>query len=294
MTLSGHTRRGTVRSVSSSEMPGRRHGVSNLALRVLTAAVGIPLVVLVDYLGGWPFALAVGMSAGIAMLELFGLFRNRGFAPSVTVGVAAGIGLAVTPLAGKVAGDSWMTLAACVLMLTGTIALLPSRDDQRLVNWALTVVGALYVGLLLGQLSLLRTWDRGAWWVVLVFVITWAYDTGAYAAGRLFGKRPFMHHISAKKTVEGVQGGLLLSTVAGALGTPSLGLAVWQGLLLGLMCGMAAQAGDLVESMIKRQAGAKDSGAIIPGHGGLLDRIDSLLFTAAVAVLAARAFGYGT
>ncbi|MBV9281237.1 MAG: phosphatidate cytidylyltransferase, partial [Chloroflexi bacterium] len=155
-----------------------------------------------------------------------------------------------------------------------------------------TLVPVLYVGLLLGHLSLLRVYHHGARWVMLALLLTWAYDTGAFFAGSLWGRRRFMAHASPSKTVEGVLGGLLLSTLAGLLALPALGLLAWQALLLGLLAGVAAQAGDLVESMVKRQTGVKDSGAIMPGHGGLLDRIDSLLFTGALTLYAAMVLGY--
>ena len=101
-----------------------------------------------------------------------------------------------------------------------------------------------------------------------------------------------MHHVSPKKTLEGVIGGLITAGIAGLVCVPSLLLLPWQGLLLGILGGIVGQAGDLVESMIKRQSGVKDSGTIIPGHGGLLDRIDSLLFVGPLVYYAARVTGH--
>ena len=274
-------------------MPGPGPGASNLALRVASAAIGIPIILGINYLGGWSFGITLAAIAALSCVELFGLFRQATYAPMRAVGVPATAACAAIPMLHRGTADGWIGLLLAVLIVSGVYSLRPGTSGKRLIDWALTVAGVAYVGLLLGQLSLLRSWPEGAWWVGLVFLITWGYDTGAYASGRLFGSRPFMAHISAKKTVEGVEGGLLVSTLAGCVGVPALGMTLWQGLLIGFLGGVAAQAGDLVESMIKRQSGAKDSGTIIPGHGGLLDRIDSLLFTAVVAVYAARAFGYG-
>jgi phosphatidate cytidylyltransferase len=117
---------------------------------------------------------------------------------------------------------------------------------------------------------------------VLVLCV-WAYDTAAYLAGRRFGRRPVMRHISPSKTLEGVAGGAAAAAIVGAILVLALGRPVLAGLLLGLALAFAAQAGDLAESMLKRAAGAKESGRLIPGHGGLLDRIDSFLFAAPVA-----------
>jgi phosphatidate cytidylyltransferase len=255
--------------------------------------IGIPLVLAIDSVGGWAFAAAIATVAAIGTVEVFGLFRKAQFAPAIMLGVPSSVALAVMPALKHGTEEGWVGVLLALMLLSAAYFLVPRTDGRPLLDWSLTVVGSMYVGLLLGQLTLLRSWPHGAWWVALVFLVTWAYDTGAYFSGRLFGSRRFMHHISPKKTVEGVQGGLLFSSFAGLIGIPALGLAWWQGLLLGLAGGVAAQTGDLVESMIKRQTGAKDSGNIIPGHGGLLDRIDSLLFTAVIAVYAARAFGYG-
>jgi phosphatidate cytidylyltransferase len=113
--------------------------------------------------------------------------------------------------------------------------------------------------------------------------VVWAYDTAAYFAGRRLGRQPFMQHISPSKTLEGVAGGAVAAVVVGGLLFLALGRPLFSGLFFGLLVGAAAQAGDLTESMLKRAAGAKESGRLIPGHGGPLDRVDSFLFAAPVA-----------
>jgi len=123
--------------------------------------------------------------------------------------------------------------------------------------------------------------ERG--WILALVLVVWAFDTAAYFTGRRFGRRPFMAHISPSKTQEGVVGGLLAAAVIGAIFVAALGRPWPAGLVMGLVVGAAAQAGDLAESMLKRAAGAKESGTLIPGHGGILDRVDSFLFAAPVA-----------
>lgn len=265
-----------------------------MQLRVATAVVGIPLVLGVDYAGGWTFAAFVALVAVFASLELNSVLRAGGFRSLALLAVPAVAALVLAPMARPEPQQIWIGIIVLALALSGAYFLLPRQYQNGAVNWAMTAFTILYVGLLLGHLALLREVRNGAGWIFLVLLMTWAYDTGAFFAGRYRGRRPFMRHISSKKTVEGVAGGLLLSCLAGLLGLPVIGLAAWQGLVLGLLTGVVAQAGDLVESMIKRQMGVKDSGSLIPGHGGLLDRIDSLLFTGALGFYAAALLGHAS
>jgi phosphatidate cytidylyltransferase len=164
--------------------------------------------------------------------------------------------------------------------------------------WAATTFGALYVGLISalawlaaatapassnGAFATLN--GAGRAWPLLLVAAVWSYDTGAYLVGRLLGSRPFMPWISARKTVEGVVGGLVAATGATAVLLSVFGRNPLEALVLGPLLGAAAQAGDLAESLLKRAAGAKDSGDWIPGHGGILDRIDSFLFAGPVLVV---------
>lgn len=267
---------------------------SNLALRVVSAAVGIPVVFLLDYLGGLPFGAALALLAAAATLELYAMIQTAGQQPLRVAGTCASAVVAGLPLVMSRPQAAWVGIVALVIVTAGGFYLLPNRFPRGLLGWTLTIVPVVYVGLLLGHMGLLRELHHGARWVAYVLVLTWAYDTGAYAVGSTRGRRPFMRHLSPSKTREGVIGGLASCMAVSLAGIPSLGLALWQVLPLGLVLGVGAQTGDLLESMLKRQTGVKDSGSIVPGHGGLLDRIDSVLFTGTLGYYAALLFGYAS
>ncbi|MCZ7686747.1 MAG: phosphatidate cytidylyltransferase [Sandaracinaceae bacterium] len=152
------------------------------------------------------------------------------------------------------------------------------------------IAGPLYVGVAVGALAKLHHLDNGGTWVVLSMALAWGSDTGGYFAGRAFGRHKLYEKISPKKTVEGSIGGLA-AVVAFALAMRALWIPElpWaHAVVLALVAGAVGQAGDLCISVIKRSMGVKDSGHIIPGHGGLLDRIDALMFTAIVTLLYAE------
>lgn len=264
----------------------------NVFIRIATAAVGIPVVLLINAVGGFAFGAAVVAAAGLALYEFYSLLEATGFKPAWPIGGLAGVVIPAVPLVNYPADRAWLGIIVFVIVLSSGYFLLPSVYGRNAASWGLTVLPVVAVGVFLGTLSELRMLPLGAWWVVLVLVITWAYDTGAYAAGRLVGKHPFMHHVSPNKTAEGVAGGLLLACLGALLVTRALPISWWQGLSIGLIGGLAAQLGDLAESMLKREAGWKDSGAIIPGHGGLLDRIDGMLFVSALTYYMATVYGY--
>jgi phosphatidate cytidylyltransferase len=278
----------------------------NLVVRIATSLFLLPLVLWLLALGGLPFALLISWAAAVCALELNRLLAH-GHPPGqppgteephrvLTFSTAASIAAAfLLPLLAQVAIPflSVKVIFAALVIASFADALFFESDIARTpTRVGIAVLGAAYPGLLLSALVLLRQLERGEYWILLALVVTWLNDTGAYFAGRAFGRHKLYPRISPSKTVEGAIGGLLAS-VAGAIAVQLLflpRLPLWGAAVIGAGGAVFGPLGDLSESMLKRAWGAKDSGHLLPGHGGLLDRIDALLFNAPFVLFCARLF----
>lgn len=266
--------------------------------RILSTLILVPLVALFLYWGGWPFALLISIVAALALNELYALLREQGDRPLRIISSAASMLLL---LHGMGLSDLLLPAAIALVVFGGLLSELASQaDNPHLRGWATTVAGVFYIGWPLSLVVAVRNFENpdGLYWAIATAAGVWGCDTGAYLTGRflggrLFGPRQFSARWSPNKTWEGVVGGLLVAAIAvTALGVTTLGLVWWEGLLLGVLLGVAAISGDLAESMVKRRVGVKDSGDLIPGHGGMLDRIDSMLFAVVITYFFAHIFVY--
>ena len=263
--------------------------------RVRSAAILIPPLLVALWLGGGWILVVVGVATAFGAYEAFRLLTAAGYASLPLLGLVLAVIIAIGDSVKVLPGGSGILLAGLGVVLVGLGALTRMDPREGLAVFATTTFGALYVGLLgfVARLAATGAPIDGAailgWlgperaWILALVLVVWAYDTAAYFAGRRFGRHAFMHHISPSKTLEGVGGGLVAAIVVGTLLTVAFGRPALAGAIFGLVVGVAAQAGDLAESMLKRAAGAKESGRLISGHGGMLDRVDSFLFAAPVA-----------
>jgi phosphatidate cytidylyltransferase len=249
-----------------------------LTRRIASAAVLIPLVAVAVYLGGWYLTGLLTLAGLLATGEYCALARRHGLAP---LSIAS---LLMVPV---VMVDAHLVVPALfrgsvTLFVAGTLVAFVWQRNRpgSLESWGVTV-SSLFIGLGLAHFISLRALSNGIVWVALALVGTWISDTGAYWLGSRFGRHKLAPDISPHKSWEGVWGGLITGLITvWAIARFALYLPHWQGAVLGLVLVAAATLGDLAESVIKRQAGVKDSGNLIPGHGGMLDRVDSLLFVA--------------
>jgi phosphatidate cytidylyltransferase len=253
----------------------------NLFERAISAVVLLPIAIWLTWVGGWPFAGLIGVAAGICAVELLLMSGPLLLAEWYGAAVAAAIPLLVALHSGETLLPSWapLGLAFATMALLGLLLFTHHDQGEVPVRAGRVALAWLYCGLLASTLVGLRI-HGGTAWVVLAFVVTWANDTFAYFAGMFFGKHRLYEKVSPKKTWEGFAGGAV-GSVAGALVIRAFmlpELPLLQAVLLGAGAAVLGPLGDFNESLLKRAAGVKDSSKLIPGHGGLLDRIDALLF----------------
>lgn len=249
--------------------------------RLYTAAALIPAVYLIIvHLAPWALTILLITVGSIALVELYKICAQPQFNR-----LAVGAGLAAFVL---VVARDHLSLAltdvavASVLVVSIAVSISSGRTDHRRKDILIILFGVLYVGFPLSTVVSTRSLPAGEFLALFLAVVTWTSDTGAYYVGTLWGKHLLLPSVSPKKTIEGVLGGLVLAVAAALLAhwwfasqlSPS------DAVILGILLTVAGLFGDLFESVIKRRMGVKDSGGILPGHGGMLDRLDSLLFTA--------------
>ena len=273
--------------------------MSELTRRIIFAVIAAPASIAIVYFGDWALAIVLSVLAALAAWELFRMARETGALPLEPAGIAlaALLPLAVHAQRLGVYTLSLTAIIAMILLLFASTIWLRGPAGKPLSSAAITVFGVMYAGLF-SYIYALRYHDyavgaaAGTALVFLPILLTWATDVGAYTFGRTFGKKKLIPSVSPGKTVEGAVGGLGLAIVICLLYVrfilmpyAQLGLTIQGAVLFAIVVSVAAQTGDLAESLLKREAGVKDSSRILPGHGGILDRFDSLLFVMPIALL---------
>lgn len=261
--------------------------LTNFQLRIVSAVVGLPIVALLIVIGGWPFAIVAGAVALLASAEFSHGFLMPSLPLSAVWGAGPGFLVAGIMVAGAYASPAFVAVGVAIaiaLLIAGfsRTNMFGPRKPLRVYAGAI-----IYIGLLLSTLVLLRAGDDGRDWVLLALASTFAVDTGAYAVGKLIGRHKMAPAISPGKTWEGAAGGYISGGIALVVLHQLLDLpgdAIVVGTLAALVP-VAAMLGDLLASWIKRRMGIKDASSFIPGHGGFMDRLDSILFVVPVIYL---------
>ena len=273
--------------MNSPSLPASVSPFRVAASRIVTAAIGLPLLALIVWAGTPWFSALVAVAAAIAAYELCSVAARGDHRPWPMVAIILVIGLVAVShtLADESVAKSKVAPAVALAAGAGLTSLMwARRPGSNIARVTVTMGAALYVGGLLFHAPLLRELDHGRDWVLLLFLVTFASDTGAFLVGGSFGHRTLMPSVSPSKTWEGAVGGLAAGVGAAVACVYLLDLdaSLGESLLLGALLGVAGQLGDLAVSRLKRIGDVKDSGWLVPGHGGLLDRLDSIVFNLVV------------
>lgn len=243
---------------------------------MLSAIILIPIALIATYLGGVWFLTLVALVALIAGYEYFRLLRQGGYDPVWILGLLAIVGFYLEPFWPQHQVRRGTLALFCLLALAYQV--FRGNRPKSLSSWGLTVAGTVYIGWSSQHFVTLRALEKGLYWIILVFGITWICDSAAYFIGKARGEHPFFAKISPHKTVEGAISGVVFGLAASLIIGLFIPIPWFHALGLGLVGSLGSTFGDLSESVVKRQVDVKDSSNLIPGHGGMLDRIDSLLF----------------
>lgn len=255
--------------------------------RLIVAIILIPIGVALIKLGDWPFTIFISLLLGIAAWEFCALFIRAGYAPATPLVVAGVVALTVCRY---IFGFNHQDLILTIIVLAGMSYHLIAYEkglDSSALDFVITLGGVVYLGILGSHLISLRLLPDGLWWFMLVMPVTWLADSGAFFIGSSYGKHKLAPRLSPKKTWEGYIGGVLVGILSGIIfsllwGLVSPEMTVVRGIIIGIVISVFPTLGDLGESMLKRQIGVKDSSNLLPGHGGLLDRMDSWIWAAAI------------
>ena len=254
-----------------------------LKQRLITAALGLPLVTAIVWSGEPWFTLMVAIGGLLGAIEFYRMAATKG-RPLTYFGLLWTLLFIVSPHFDYYRVTPLLLTSAVVLSLIWLV-LRPRQREEAFMGWVWTIGGILYVGWLLSHLVALRGLSAGRDWVFLALFPTFASDSTAFFVGRAWGRHYLAPVISPQKTWEGAITGVIAAIIVSLAVTAFFGLPLsyGQALLLGLLISIFGQLGDLAKSLLKRNVGLKDSGRLMPGHGGMLDRIDSILFAGAIA-----------
>ncbi len=265
--------------------------------RAISAAIFVPVILAAFVIGRPGIILVVALAVLFGSLEAFRLLGAAGYRALPALGAVVALSFVVDAVLPDQLSGSGPLLVGIAVVIVGIGAFARLEPPDGLGTWVGTLFGAIYVAQLafvirVGDLAAplpagapLEVLGAVRAWILLLVLGVWSYDTGAYLVGRQIGGPKFLTHLSPSKTYAGLIGGAVACTVVTGLMLVGVGSAPVAAVVLGPLIAASAQGGDLAESMLKRAAGAKDSGTLIPGHGGILDRIDSFLFAAPVVAL---------
>lgn len=261
-----------------------------LGKRILVTIILLPIGLAAIFAGGWWFTALVGFFMGLAAWEYVKLFRLGGLQPAIILAVGGTLLLLVGRSMNGFASAPWMISLLVLLGMTYHLVSYERGRDQAGSDFAATLAGIFYIGWIGAYFVSLRNLPGGLWWILVVLPAVWFADSGAYFIGKAIGRHPLSPRLSPKKTWEGYVGGIvagvlltaLLAAIVHLIAGPASSITALRGALVGLVMGIFPTLGDLGESMIKRQMGVKDSGTLLPGHGGAFDRVDSWLWAAVI------------